>query len=165
VIVTERTLVTFHSNNVCMVKQVMGPRLKSPTRDQLCSASYHQRLTRKRQVFLPKQYLALAVGVTASVSCVIKPPTPNPTQQLVDDCHPPTSAHSPCVNKAHTCPSWRRGCALVGEYAYTWCTSTRRIFSVCLATLGFQPPATNFPCLGLGPYLCPTVCGGHKKVL
>jgi hypothetical protein len=35
VTVANCTLVTFHSNRVCMVQQVMGPRLKSLTRDRL----------------------------------------------------------------------------------------------------------------------------------
>jgi hypothetical protein len=74
VTVTKRTLVTFHCGRVCMVQHVIGPALiESLTHDQLCSASCDQRLPHERQVLLPNKYFTHVIGVTANISCVIKP--------------------------------------------------------------------------------------------
>jgi hypothetical protein len=117
VTVNEYTVVTFHYECVRTVQHVIGPRLKSLTRDQHFSASCDQRLSRGRQVLLAKQYFTHVVGVTAIITCVIKHPTTHPS-------HPHRRTRRVWKGCMHVQAGDGAGWALVGEYVNTRCTTT-----------------------------------------
>jgi hypothetical protein len=55
---------------------------------------------------------------------------------------------------------------MVGEYSYTRCTTTLAYTSMLsYLVLASHPSARHSTCYGRGRHSCPTLGGGHKKVL
>jgi hypothetical protein len=122
VTVTTFALVTFHTDLVCTVHQVMGPRLTSLTRDNLvrratiatspAKASSHSNL-----VLSPcsRRYRQHKLRFKTHPTSQLKPKSAARGRQ--------TATHTDALG-AHKSKMEKGGGggALLGEYTYTWCT-------------------------------------------
>jgi hypothetical protein len=100
---------TFHTNRVCTVQPVMGPRLTSLTRDNMArraaiATSPAKASTHISLVLSPcsRRYRQHKLRFKTHHTTLL-------SQPLEDARQPPTPTHSSCVDMAHTCPSWRGG--------------------------------------------------------
>jgi hypothetical protein len=121
-IVSTYALVTFHAELVCTVQHIMGPRLRSLKRDNLFGEL--------RSTTLPRE-TNLPSNIVLSPYCSrryrqyelrFKPPPKSATRGRYTATHTDAlvaCGHGACMSKVE-----KVGGAVVGEYAYTRCTTT-----------------------------------------
>jgi hypothetical protein len=121
--VTTHALVTFHTQRVCTIRHVMGPRLKSLTRDSFFGEMRSTTLPRKRSL-LSHIVLPPCSRRYRQYKLRFKPPQ-HPTYDncpRTPDSHPHRRTRRMWKGCIHV-QAREGGGAQMGEYAYTRCTT------------------------------------------